>query len=530
MRAPLLWLLLCAPALLRAAPAPQRLVVAILPPAADPGSADLALGIHTRATALLAQTGRYHEVHLKQVLRMAEREGLSRESLSTPAGAARAGRRLGTGRVVYGTLRQQDGALTLTAAALRDGGPDRRAAPVTVRLPSALPAAVEAGALALAQLAARADGVALPARPRPLTASAEALAAYLRCHAVVVQQPVGIEHPVVLEGAQLKEAVRACRAAVAADAKLGAAWAALGLALALAGEDSAAVQALSRVQKGEDYLPLYWLGRYWLVTRYQSAAAGETALRRAIERHPHFLLAWGYLAEHHSALREDTAALSAWQAYLAQVPGSAFLRGRISHSLARLGRHDEALKEARAALELVPDNREAALELASRHLDAGQPAEAITLLLPLARRPEARGEILLRLGYAYLRQGDLLAAEPWLRRAEAAAARPGEWRTRARARLDLGKVLIKLGRVEEGQRLLVAALQGGLRGYIAAQKDEELQRMVQQAEKAQKSRRVELFRFTRPPEASPFPLDGAGDIAAGTKPLPAPAMFEVLRF
>src|SRR5262249_30258534 len=164
------------------------------------------------------------------------------------------------------------------------------------------------------------------------------------------------------------------------------------------------------------------------------------------------------------------------------------VRDGISHSLARMGKHDEAIAEARAAATEAPDDREAQLELASRYIDAGRDAEAVGILAPLAASPGARAEVLLRLGYAYARQGDTTNAIKWLGQAETGAQKPSEWRTRARARLDRGVILIKAGRTDEGQALLVSASRGGLGGYIEAQKDAELKRMVKDAELAQRDK------------------------------------------
>ena len=507
-----------------AAPRARRVVV-ILPPAADGEAADLALVMQTRAAALLAATGGFQDVHLKQIMRVADREGMSRAALATAGGAGVMARRFGAERVVYATLvKGQDGWLLTAATA-----PRGRAAQSKVKLPGDPARAFHEGALALARLAAGAG--ASVAAGRPATTSAPAITAYAACYATLVDQPLLVDTPVVIDEAKLKQAIEACRAAVAADPKLLDAQAALGLALALAGQDEDAVQTLAGIQKNGAYLPFYWLARYWLVTRYQSPDAGTTALKTAIERHPYFLLARGYLAQHESALRHDAAALDAWRAYEKELPRSAFVRGGKSHSLARLGRHDEAIAEAKAALADAPDDREAKLELASRHIDAGHDAEAIALLAPLAAVPGTSAETLLRLGYAYARQGDIAAAAKWLQQAEDTAQRPSEWRTRARARLDRGVLLIKTGRTDEGQALLVSAKRGGLESYIGAQKDQELRRMVTEAERAQRDKKVLEFSIKIPKETSPFLLDGANDIAApGGRPPPAPRMFEVLRF
>ena len=95
----------------------------------------------------------------------------------------------------------------------------------------------------------------------------------------------------VIATGDLARAIKACRTAVQADPAFQAAWAALGLALAISGEDAQAVQALIKVRADGSFQPLFWLGRYWLVTRYQSPEAGLKVLRAALEKRPGFLLA-----------------------------------------------------------------------------------------------------------------------------------------------------------------------------------------------------------------------------------------------
>jgi tetratricopeptide (TPR) repeat protein len=501
--------------------APSRRVVVILPPAAGAEDADLALAMQTRAAALLVRAGGFQDVHVKQILRVAEREALSRAFLATADGAALIGRRFGAERVIYATLARQADGWLLTAAASPGGAESR------VKLPAAPVRAFHEGALALARLAA---GGASLGPGRPATASSEAVTAYAHCYGTVVEQPLLVDTPMVVDEDKLKQAIAACRAAVAADPQFQDALAALGMALALSGQDDDAVQVLAQVHENGAYVPLYWLARYWLVTRYQSAETGATALKKAIERHPYFLLARGYLAQHESTLHHDAAALAAWRAYQGELPHSAFVRGGASHSLARLGRNDEAIGEARAAAAGAPDNPEAKLTLASRLIDAGRDGEAIVLLGPLASMPGMRGETLLRLGFAYARQGDAATAEQWLDKAENAAQRPEEWRTRARARLDRAVLLIKAGRTEEGQALLVSAKRGGLASYIDAQKNEELRRMVKDAEIAQRDKKILEFTIKVPAETSPFLIDPSGELNPPSRPPPAPKMFEVLRF
>jgi tetratricopeptide (TPR) repeat protein len=513
-------LLLALPATAAGARRAAVVVVVILPPAAEADDDGLSLVMQARAAALLVRAGGFVEVHAKQILRVAEREGLSRAELGTAEGAAIVARRFGAERVVRATLaRQAGGGWLLTAEA----SPTAR---TRIKLAADAARAVDAGALALARLAAGGT----VAAGKPASASGKAVAAYARCYGTVVEQPLLVDTPMVLDDAKLTAAVADCRAAVAADPGYADAAAALGLALALSGKDDEAVETLARVKEGDGYLPLYWFARYWVVTRYQSPDVGTIALTKAIELHPYFLLARGYLAEHESALHHDAAALEAWRAYQKELPRSAYVRDGASRSLARLGRHDEAIAEAKGAVADHPDDTDAKLELASRYVDAKRDAEAIAILAPLAASPKARAETKLRLGFAYARQGDAASANKWLGEAETAAQRPDEWRTRARARLDRGVLLIKTGRTDEGQALLVSAERAGLARYIEKQKDEELLRLVKEAEVAQRDKKVLDFSIKIPTETSPFPLDGTGELDPPRRPPPAPKMFEVLRF
>src|SRR5262245_13703143 len=118
---------------------PARRVVVILPPVADEKDAPLALVMQSRASTLLAATGRYHDVHAKMILRTAEREGIAPASFGDDENAATIGRRLGGERVVYGTLVRQEGGFLLSASA------GKGAKPIAAKLPASLPEAVEAG-------------------------------------------------------------------------------------------------------------------------------------------------------------------------------------------------------------------------------------------------------------------------------------------------------------------------------------------------------------------------------------------------
>ncbi len=501
-----------------------RRVVAILPPVTkDESARQLALLVQARASALLVESGAYHDVHIKMITSMAERDGIPLGALDEASHALRAGRRLGASRVVHAILVPNggDGAWggwTLRATTRRSLKDSRRA---SITLPGDFSRLVADGGLALAEMVFRADGLPVPPtlRTRAMqTESHEATAAFARCYARVIEQPFRIGKAVVLSRQQLDEAAAGCEEAVKADPGYAEAWAALGLVRTVAGEDGRAVQALGKVPAAAGYVPLYWLARYWLVVRYQSNDAGTKVLRTAIDRLPGFLLARGYLAQHLTTIRQYPAALDAWRAYREINPDSAYVLGQASHVLSHLGKKDEAIAEARRAVALDADSRDAAVELGSRYIDAGRWKEAITTLSAVAARPPVRGETLLRLGFAHLGAGDLGAAEVELERARKAASTRKEWRTRAKAAVDLAAIALRRGKPDAARALLAAAAAEGLDVAAVAAYDAALVKLA-----------ATLKAGERPHEASAFPVDPHGDADPHAARRVPPAGFDALR-
>src|SRR5262249_15117512 len=137
---------------------------------------------------------------------------------------------------------------------------------------------------------------------QPASAKDVAMRHYAACDARLIEQPVGIDNPFVLNDVELKKAIASCETAVKADPAFSAAWAALAFASALAGDDRRAVEALSNVKPDAGHVPNAAVARFWLVSRYQSAEAGVAVLKEAIAKEPGFLLARAYLAELYNAL------------------------------------------------------------------------------------------------------------------------------------------------------------------------------------------------------------------------------------
>ncbi|HEY3451894.1 MAG TPA: tetratricopeptide repeat protein [Myxococcales bacterium] len=513
----------------KAAPTAALLVVPLLPSAQQTADEDLALAIQMRATALLIQTGRYADVSVKQILRMAEREGIAPASFKDPAVLSTLAARLGSSRALSAHVASAPKGWALE---LRD---EKTKSPTSIALPAGFAEAVANGGAALAAAVAKPDAVALPAKIAPETAHDDAARLLAGCQASLMRQPIGIETPSIL-GESLDTALESCTTAAKLDPNLAAAHAGLALALALKGDDAKAVRALVNAKPESGYLPTWWIARYWLVTRYQSNEAGTRVLEDAIGMCPGFLLARGYLAEHLNAIGKHEEALAAWKKYADVSPKSPFVQARLGYTLARLGKHAEAIEATRAAVKLDPASRDLTLELASRLLDSGDLDGARAALEPLAKDPQASGEVLLRLGYVHLLKSEYDKAEPLLRSAIEKASRPSEWRTRGRAKLDLAKLMVRRGQKEQARAVMLEAIREGYRPLALARPDPDLEELAKaaaaEADKPEKKDvKVDLEpRFAMPKETSPFAITAGGDIDPKGKRAAPPPGLELVRF
>lgn len=421
------WLLL--PTLALAA---DLIPVAVFPPVVDPKAPDgLARTLATKASALLAGTGKFSVVSARQIAAMSTRHRVAADQLADHNVAREAAQRLGVKLYAYSKLVATKDGWTLEINTAAVGDPSAEATTATLAKGEA--SAVYNGALSLAAAVAKAGKVEAP-KPVVVDASDAAVKDWVGCEALLGKQPIGVENPTLLNQAELTKAVGLCGSAVKAAPKLADAWAALALAAAISGQDERAVFSLTQAEalRGTMHLPNATLARFWLVTRYQSTEAGETVLKEAIAKEPAFLLARGYLAELYSAEGRHAEAAKAWQDYAAVTPNNPFLISRLAYSLSRLGKAAEAATYAEKALAYDPQSVDLNLELASRYVDANQLDKAIKVLEPMAALPSARGETVLRLGYAKLLKGDLDEAQKLLARAVTIAKEPAEWRTRAR--------------------------------------------------------------------------------------------------
>lgn len=398
-----------------ATPAPTRLVAALFPPASASADAP-GLLMQAYAAELLEATGRYNEIHVKQILRFVEREHV-KDQLASAEITLQTARRLGAERVAFGSLtpRGEGYMLTVSVRALHyPGGTSSGPAPkdTTLELRGPLSQVIRQGGALLARRLAELDGVTVAQTREPSvvsTRSEPALADFARCYSGVLPQPIRPGAPVLNTSREFHSALlQHCESAVQKDPGYDAAWTALALeraqSLTLASyqpgapsdcpaPQRAVLADLAHVHLEQGYFPLAYLTRYWLNSRCADPLAKDhtAPLDDAIRQHPGMLIAYGYLAEHFANAGQYERSLAAWETYAQQNPWSAFVKGRRSHALASLTppRHADAITAAQEALALDPDNPESVLELASRYLDAGQLDQAIQRLEPLARKQAA---------------------------------------------------------------------------------------------------------------------------------------------
>jgi tetratricopeptide (TPR) repeat protein len=482
----------------------ERTAVVILPPVADPKvPVGMGLAMQEKAGALLMATGRYDVVNPRQVKSMALRHSMSLNDMTDPNTARKAAERLGATLFVYSKLSASKGAWVIDVSVGQRGDP--KVSTASQNLAVADNAAVADGGKALAVEVTKYDGSKAPeGDAQPSSSKDVAMRNYEACDARLIEQPVGIENPFVLNDAELKKAIASCETAVKADPGFSAAWAALAFAAALAGDDARAVEALGNVKADGGHNPNAMAARFWLVSRYQTSDAAVSVLKDAIAKEPGFLLARVYLAELYNALGKHDEAAKAWQEYASHSEGNAFVISRLAYTLARLGKTKDAATFAEKAMAYDPDSYDLVLERSSRLLDDNQVDKAIAILSPLSQKKDAPAELILRLGYAKMVKGDLENAEHLMHQAVGMAKDGAEWRTRARAHMNLAELYLKREAKDKAKISVAEALNEGLRP--AGVKPELLKLLTDAEVKAAEAKGLGVV---KPKEGSPLPEAGS---------------------
>ena len=300
------------------------------------------------------------------------------------------------------------------------------------------------------------------ARLAPITASVRALEQASRCAELLDRQSIAPRAIPALSAAQLDTVESYCASAISLDPAFGLAHAYQSIIHSLRGQAAEAKREADLSQAGR-WVPMGTLAAWFAARRAGDLAGARSALALSVMDHPGFLHAIGYLAEECQELANDSCTLGWWTTYLARSPGHPFATARAARTLAKLGRKEEALALTQRALDRDPGDAELQIELASRHLDAGNAPEAETLLLQaLAQRPP-RPLAHLRLGWLYLGQNKLGPAREHLKSCVALAVGQDEARTRALAWADLAQLAGREDDREGAVEALSAARRASLR-------------------------------------------------------------------
>ena len=168
-------------------------------------------------------------------------------------------------------------------------------------------------------------------------------------------------------------------------------------------------------------------------------AAGRAAARAALAVDRHSGAAQHLLALCERRLGNIEAALAAYAAARAALPGDAQVCNNFANLLGDLGRHDEAIAEYQAAIALAPGYGEAWCNFGLTLQSAERIAEAVAALTEAARVQPARAATWRALGLAQRAAGDSAAAAAALDQAIAVdPSQPTAWHARALVEGDLG--------------------------------------------------------------------------------------------
>lgn len=439
-------------------PAPTIVVV---PFDADGSLSDLGYALGLRALGILRAVGGTNLVHPRILDAVEVRYDYQLSRLSPRRRRARLGRLVAADYVLHGSLDASETHLKLSLSG--KGGTTNIAlrAPTFDALMSKLPVGVTS--LLKRSRAVQSAAPPAPSRISPLTSSHQAMLDHAACHRALVQHPLGITFPIVVDESAIRLAMDFCESALIRDPMLESARADLALAHALVGERKEAERLLFDLKDSPSVLPMYWMARFWILSRYYDHELALESLRDSLRTYPGFMLGRGYLGEALLALGRYDEAKAVFDDYLRRCPRQSYVMGQIALVLGRANRHEEAIGWSRRALRTSPGDSGLEKRLGQRLLDAGRNEEAVAHLERVIEKRQAGASVHLSLGRARLAMGDRTGAERQIRLGLAKARGPSGWRNRGRARYQLARLWLEAGSPENAVRQIRQAL---LEGYV----------------------------------------------------------------
>lgn len=425
---------------------------------------DMAYAGMLKTLGALRATGKVNLVHPKQLNAVMKNYASTEEAETQRKKLQAHARSLGANWIVQTSMTMKEGKFKTTiniydSVGKRFGNTDIEPKPALEVLntvsESVFGLLKEIGAINLSQPS--------PEKISPSTQSLDALLTYAHCYQVLVQQSIGIRQPVMLNSRLVDEAIELCEESKKLDRSFEATRAALGLAYALKGNRKQAELHLGSVKNSKKMLPLYWIGKFWVLSRYYNTEQALEVLEDAIDIYPGFLLARGYLGESLNTMRRSSEALKIFETYLQQVPNQPWVMGQIGYSYAKLRNSDAAIEWTKKGLRTNPQDGVLMLMLASRMVDTNRLEDSVSILRRIINEGNKRGEVYLRLGYSLLLLERYSEAERHFQTALMKSSNANEWRTRGRARYDLAKLWMRMDNPDNAIRQLRMAVREGFR-------------------------------------------------------------------
>ena len=493
--------------------------ILVLPIKATGSLSDLGFALSLRILGVLRATGGTNLVHPKMTERVVERYDhrfapmLPHDRRATMAAV------LGASHVLHGVLNRAENKLILRIEPIQHKGPKAHLVVEAKNLQDLL----DSLAPHVLKVAHKAQLLRQYGPPKqfevaPSTRYRQAMLDHAACHRALLRQPLGISQPIVIDESAIRLAMDFCVAALERDPEFESAKADLALAHAYLGERREAELLLTSLKDSPAILPMYWLARFWILSRYYDVRFALENLEEAVTQHPGFMLARGYLGEAHLALGKPLEALNVFRVYLKRCPRQSYVMGQIGRSTARAGHAQEAIEWTLKALKKTPRDPELSIQLAHRRLEAKEYGSAINTYIRVIEEGGARSEVHLRLGEAYLKVGELSKAEQHIRQALAKSLGATGWKTRGEARYALALLWLKADSPRNAIRHLRQAL---LEGYLDVEALESPQMSA-----IRTHRDFRLLRQTQPrPGAAPTYVSPLGRVTASAQ-LEPPHRFE----
>ncbi len=284
--------------------------------------------------------------------------------------------------------------------------------------------------------------------------------------------------PLALPRAALEKARDWFVTATREDPEYGEAWGGLGVAQALLGQTDAAWKSLGKATAlGFGHDPTAVLGASFLRMREGRWDDALAILQSAVERHPGFLHARGYIGEMYNHIGRHKEALAAFEAYAKIAPNHPWVLTQLGYTKSKLGDHASAIADTIAAADLLPDSPAVLIQLASRYIDANKLAGAEDALQHALKLFPNEPKIYVRLGYVYLLQGKDELVIPLSEKALLLAPLAVERRDIGYAHLNLARAHGHQGNLDKAFEHLKKAKEAGVTSFSEVTGDTGLKKL-----------------------------------------------------